>query len=102
MSQIITLQQDESPETAEKVKRNGLVAQQAMQLISKRHRKLDPEQSFEAVANTIGIICAEFVLDAHEIAGAELSSAMRDLINLHIDRALAAVDATPEDKKGMI
>jgi hypothetical protein len=102
MNSIITLQEDESLETAEKVKRNHMVSKQAMQLIAKRHRKLEPEQSFEAIANTIGILCAEFVLDAHEIAGAELSSAMRDLINLHINRALAAVDATPEDKKGMI
>ena len=102
MNPILELNQVESAETAEKVKRNHMVSKQAMQLIAKRHRKLEPEQSFEAIANTIGILCAEFVLDAHEIAGQKLSSAMRDLINVHIDRALAALEATDEDKKAMI
>lgn len=100
MNPILSEQLPSDPETQQKVRRNHLVATQVMQLMVKRHRKLEPEAAFEAVANTIGIVCAEFTLDAYGIAGPELAKAMRDLINHHMDRAIAATSPMPGPEKG--
>lgn len=87
MSEIIKEQDATDPEVQALIRRNSKVAKEAMALIAKRHRRLPPEKCFEAVANTIGILCTEIILDAESIAGPKLSTAIRELLHHHTKRA---------------
>lgn len=83
-------EQPMSDHTAGLIKKNTLAARDALTLIAKRHRKLEPEKCFEAVANTIGILAAELVRDGYSVAGDDLAVAMRDLVLFHMDHSLSA------------
>ncbi|GAB5434758.1 MAG: hypothetical protein EpisKO_41280 [Epibacterium sp.] len=92
MSVRLSLEAPTNQDKAHKIKRNHIAATKARKAIIHTHRRLDEEALFEATANSIGILCAEFMLDSHEIMGPDLAKAMRDLLNQHIDRAIAAVE----------
>lgn len=102
MSVSISLQDATDQDNSHKVKRNHIAATKAMQAIVRTHRRLAPQDAFEATANSIGMLCAEFMLDSHEIMGPDLAKAMRDLLNHHIDRAIAAVEtiSKTDEKEG--
>lgn len=102
MSVSISLQAPTDQDIAQRIKRNQIAATKARKAIFKTHRRLDEEALFEATANSIGILCAEFMLDSHEIKGPDLAKAMRDLLNHHIDRAIAAVEtiSQADEKEG--
>lgn len=91
--QILSEADRSNPDVVRAIRKNERVAREAMQLIAKRNRKLPPVESFEAVANTIGILVAELVTDGNEILGRELATAMRDLISFHADKAIERIDA---------
>jgi hypothetical protein len=75
----------------EKLKKNERAARDAMALISKRHRKLEPGDAFEQIANTIGILCAELVQGGANIGGNEFAKAMLELVNQHMNRRVSII-----------
>lgn len=75
----------------EKLKRNERAARDAMALIAKRYRKLDAQDSFEQIANTIGILAAELVQGGYNVAGPDFAVAMRDLVDQHMNRRVHIV-----------
>jgi hypothetical protein len=71
-----------------KIRKNELAAKDAMALIAKRHRKLEPHDAFEQIANTIGILAADLVRDSYGLMGDDLAIAMRDLVDSHMNRQI--------------
>jgi hypothetical protein len=88
MSNIISPANPQDPKVQTIIRKNQRVAKEAIKIIVHRHRKNEPEVAFENVVNTVGVICAELVRDAHEIAGDQFSEAIADLFKHHIDRAV--------------
>lgn len=74
------------------IRKNGIIARDAMRLIANRHRKLDPQESFEQIANTVGIVTAEFITASHAVFGIDMAIAMRELINNHMNAAIERLE----------
>ena len=98
MNQYLSKSDMTSKVILEKLKKNERAARDAMALISKRHRKLDPQDAFEQIANTIGILAAELVQGGANVGGADFCAAMRDLINEHMDRRVYIIDSANDGK----
>lgn len=80
-----------SEDVRAKTRKNERAARDALALIARRHRKLDPQDAFEQIANTIGILAADLVREGYGLLGKDMSVAMRDLVGHHMDRQIDAI-----------
>ena len=76
----------DDPNVWRKIRRNEFTAQKAMSVIAKNNAKLPPNEAIENIANTIGILAAQFVRDMAAV-DPEAGRVMADLIAYHVDRA---------------
>ena len=98
MNNLIEESDLNDPVIRAQIHRTELVAGKAKKLIVSKYKKLPPEQQFNAIANTIGILAAELVRLGGDIGGAVFAKAMNDLVSSHTNRAVDQIVAMEDGK----
>lgn len=90
MENFLRFPDQNSEEIQRKIRRNEAIAKEAMRVIAKRHKNLPPQECFESITNTIGILAAQAVADCQDTLGLDVARAIREMIIFHIDNQLKA------------